>query len=227
MLRYFGFCLIAAGFFASAPAGAQEFVFKFGEYMKKGELELQEVDFPVVEFMTMDIPQSLMDRLDAVLQGITIDVPPEYDYYGYEIRRYMAHVGSFRTYASEARIEEGILSVKKARIIFDYWQQDLAEEMDDISDKIDAENASYTVRSTYKYNLGVISAFQIECQNWIDGNEAILDFLQESTGLYKTTDSEIIFRSKVELEAFTALINARDKARQEVIKYNPFAGVLY
>src|SRR4051812_43914435 len=46
-----------------------------------------EPNFIPVKFLKTTPPKTLQERIDRLVEGIKIDTPPEYDYYGYEIRR--------------------------------------------------------------------------------------------------------------------------------------------
>lgn len=186
-----------------------------------------EPDFQPVTFKKMNKPVTIEEWLDLVVQGILTDVPPEYDYYGYEIRRYMAKIGSDDVYKTQSRLTEEIQNISKARVILDYWNRHLSKYIEHIEQMIETQNASATIRSTYKYNTGAIQKFQIDIQRWFDANEMFLDFLTKERTSYKFDDGVLKFNNHVELGAFKALIDARNKARDTMNEYHSFSMMAY
>ena len=64
-------------------------------------LFVDEPFFKEVTFLNLEHPRTFQGRIDRLLYGIYTDVAPEYDHFGYEIRRYMAGVGLSLIHISE------------------------------------------------------------------------------------------------------------------------------
>jgi hypothetical protein len=189
--------------------------------------EKTDPEFPVVTFKKMAKPVTLEEWLELIVQGILTDVPPEYDYYGYEIRRYMAKIGSEDIYGIEARLAEEAENINNARAIMEHWNRHLMRHIEYIRQEIETQNASATIRSTYKYNAAVIQKFQIDIQRWFDANEVLLDFLAKERTSYKIADGVLTFNSSAERGVFKALIDARNKARDIMNEYHSFSMMAY
>lgn len=54
-----------------------------------------------IRFQQDKPPKGVVERIQRLTLGITTDMPPEYDVYGYEIRRYMAQVGNAKIYQDD------------------------------------------------------------------------------------------------------------------------------
>ena len=59
-----------------------------------------------VTFLKIDPPRSIKDRVNRLLHGLYTDIPPEFDHYGYEIRRYMAHIAGPNVLSNPERLQE-------------------------------------------------------------------------------------------------------------------------
>lgn len=192
------------------------------------EAPSEEPDIPQVQYLKIAEARSVQERLDSLLHGITVDVPPEYDHFGYEIRRYMAHVGNKEVYSSEARLDQELQNAGKARIVFDYWVSDLNKKMRAMNDAFDKDpNAAATYRTTLNYNRGVVTAFQTELGAWLDNNENLLKFLYENRQMYTFEGGHIKFSESLARDAFAALFAAREKSREIIQEYSPFAAVAF
>jgi hypothetical protein len=187
-----------------------------------------EPKFDKVTFLKVEPPRTLKESIDHLLYGIYVDTPPEYDHYGYEIRRYMANIAGMDVLADPARIEQELANIANARIIYEYWRKDLSKKISDISKAIEADpSVSPTMRSTFKYNSGVVTAFLTECRAWIDNNEAVLKFLRERQGQYVYKDPIITFDEKQDRLDFQMLYKAQQKALTEINEYLPFMVMVY
>ncbi len=65
-----------------------------------------------VEFHVFEKPSHIQGQVEALMHGITIGLPAEYDHYGYELRRYMRSVGNFDIYKNSADLEKQRLNIK-------------------------------------------------------------------------------------------------------------------
>jgi len=186
-----------------------------------------EPNFPPVKFLKIAPPKNLQDRIDRLVEGIITDIPPEYDYYGYEIRRYMAHAGAPEIYAEEKRLSDEALNVKKAHIVYNYWQEYLSDEMKAIGDEIEKTKPSSNIRDAFKYNSGIVAAFEIECRAWLDNNEALLDFIASDRDSFIFEKPTLTFNASSDRAAFVSILTAREKALAQMSKYHAFAGMIY
>ena len=186
-----------------------------------------EPNFALVKFLKTTPPKTLQERIDRLVEGIKIDIPPEYDYYGYEIRRYMAHVGTGQVYMDSKTLADEQLNVKKAHIIFRFWQDYLTNEMKEIAAQIEKDKAPSNIRDAFKYNSGIVAAFEIECRAWLDNNEALLNFLAEDKDAYSFQDPKITFDAYGDEASFVSIFFAREKSRAQINKYHSFAGMIF
>lgn len=182
---------------------------------------------PKVKFLKLEPPGSLQDRIDRLIHGIKIDVPPEYDHYGYEIRRYMAHAGNEEIYKDRKRLEQELTNIQNAKVVFSYWMVEIRKEVQGIEAEIEANNGSSGTRTAFNYNRGIVDAFQIEAQSWLNNNEDIVKFLVDNAGEYKLDKARLIFLQPEAMQAFSALFDAREKSRERINAYQPFAIMLY
>lgn len=182
---------------------------------------------PKTKFIQFDHPAHIQGQAESLMHGITIGLPPEYDHYGYELRRYMKSVGNFDIYKNSLRLAQERKNLEKARIISRYWRQKMNTDTGTLSKRIIAENADSKARTTYKLNSGILKAFTIEMQSWLNANEALLNFLAERQKFYKFDNGRIIFRSANDRAMFVSLYAAREKSRQQMHKYDPFKVMVY
>jgi hypothetical protein len=184
-------------------------------------------NIPQVKFLKQDPPTSLKDQIDRLLYGVKVDIPPEYDVYGYELRRYMAHIGGKEVYADPARVKEELKNIHKAKIILDYWRKDMMKQNDEIRDRIEAENPGAEERTGFKYNAGIVGAFLTECQGWIERNEDVLQFLADKEGQYSYSPPDFTFHNVSDRAAFAAKYTAAKKAHGYIVEYSTFAMMVY
>jgi hypothetical protein len=196
---------------------------------KKAELYLgpTEPDFPKVKFVTFDAPYHLQGRAESLVHGITIGLPPEYDHYGYEIRRYMQSVGNFQIYTDPAYLQEQLKRVYKAQVVYKYWKEKMINDIAQLEEDVQRENASSKTRSTLKLNASMVSSFMTELENWLRANQDFLEFLVRTNGLYKLEESTLAFKDPADRAFFVTLYGARKNARQHIVKYLPFRAMVY
>jgi hypothetical protein len=187
-----------------------------------------EPDIPEVKFLKITPPEKLTERVEALMHGIYTDIPPAYDHYGYEIRRYMAHIGGPRVLGDRKRLVHELMNVRRAAIILQYWQDALAQEEKAIAALIEADTTMPSALvTTFKYNTGYTEAFFVECRGWIANNEALLTFLLNRQGAYAYEEPVITFDDEKDLTAFESLLDARERARGHINGYAPFAVMVY
>lgn len=186
-----------------------------------------EPNLPKVKYIKQDPPRNLRERVDRLLEGIKTDIPPEYDHYGYELRRYMAHVAAPDAFANRDRLKAEATNVKNANIVFTYWRTEMLKEMKAIEKEIETQNAPSSVRTTFNFNQGVVQAFMVECQAWIQKNKEMLEFLEEAEGQYTFETPDFKFDNFAALSRFSALYKASEEARKYINEYVPFSQMVY
>jgi hypothetical protein len=194
-----------------------------------GEPAPKEPNLPKVKFLEMPPLKTLGDRVDALLYGIHTDIPPEYDYYGYEMRRYMANVGGPDVLGSAANLKTELENIRNAGIILEYWRKAVNKDIADLDKIITDDNAdvSTNVRTVFRYNRAVADAFFVECQQWIDNNKALLEFLQSMEGAYQYEDPIFMFHDNADRLKFVSLYKARQEALDHIREHGPFAVMVY
>ena len=191
---------------------------------------VMEPKIDAVQFLKIEEPRSLKERVDTLLYGVYTDIPPEYDHFGYELRRYMAHIAGPEVLGDPIRLRAELANVKKAQIIFDYWRKDLITKIKAIEATIEADpSVSSSIRTTFKYNSGVVNAFLTECKSWLDNNEAVLKFLVNASEaeVYTYEDPLITFDTREDKNAFMSLFRAQQQSVKNINEYAPFMQMVY
>lgn len=191
-------------------------------------LFVNEPYFKKVKFIKIEVALGLTERVDRIAYGIYTDIPPEYDHYGYEIRRYMAGVSNAKLFKKEGYLKEQLKNIKTAEIILEYWRKTLEKEMDEIEATIEKKNVTSSIRTAYRYNRGVAIAFFVECQSWIENNKRILEYLQEiGPKAYHYNNGAMSFSNKSYLKEFSAIFESKQRALREIRGYMPFRMMVY
>lgn len=197
---------------------------------QQAALFIDEPFFKKVTFLKLEEPSNFRERIDRLLYGVITDVAPEYDHYGYEIRRYMATVGNATRFEEEGFLEEQIKNVKTAGIILKYWKEKLKKDMEETEALIEERNETSSNRTTFKYNRGITNAFLVEAESWIENNRAVLEYLQKvgpQAYRYDEKTSDIYFKNKQYLRQFTSLYESKLRALKEIRGYLPFRMMVY
>ena len=180
-----------------------------------------------VTFMKVEPPRTMKERIDNLLLGIYTDVPPEYDHYGYEIRRYMTHTLSPEVLGDVEKIKAELVNIATARLILSYWQKDIFKRIADIEKELDADTTSTGLRSTFKYNRGIVEDFSSKIRRWLDGNEKFLKFLFENQGAFGFRDPEFLFDEQEDRNMAVSLLEQHKLALEEIRKFSPFSVMVY
>ena len=188
-----------------------------------------EPDFVQVEFLKIDPPKTLQERVDRLIQGIYVDIPPEIDHYGYEVRRYMAHVGNVDILKDRSRLEKEINNIKMANIILKYWRKELSKEISSLQEAIEAGDVLSQTRTSFRYNSGIVRAFFTELQGWLNNNENLLMFLWNKKGAYGYRDRtlSITFDKAEDFKEFKKLYKMQNDSLEHVNEYAPFMMMVY
>ncbi len=171
---------------------------------------------------------SLGERVERLIYGIKVDVKPELDHYGYEIRRYMAHVGNMRIYEDNEFLNEQMVNVKKSRVILDFWRKHLEKEIKEIESIIDNDSSiELRVRTTFKQNKFAVQTFLNILSSWIDSNERLLQAVKKEPNIYEVKYPELEIVIPTSRVNFFNLYSKRQAKLKDLRKYNPFAMMVY
>jgi len=229
-LKLLAFCLLLSVFVAAlaqhALADAQD---ELDIVFKRTLDERTEPQIPKIEFQALASPKNLKGRAEALTYGILVYVPPEYDHYGYEIRRYMAHILNKAVFVNRNRLAQEIHNIKNAKIVLEYWKKHLDSEMAKIEAQIEERDASSSVRSAFNYNRGAAEAFLSEAYSWLDQNQKLLQFLADkNTAEYSFRNGQFRFLSDRDTREFKRLANMREEAHKIITdKYYQFRTMPY
>ena len=201
------------------------------ERMNRGNNEYRppiEPSLKKVEFLKLDPPRSLKERIERLIHGIYTDVPPEYDHYGYEIRRYMSHVGNPNVYKSENNIRGQIQNIENAQIIMRYWREHQQKEIDTIEAEIEQRGISPTLSTSLKYHRGVAEAFFVEAESWMNNNKTGLEYLLTiGPEAYSLKNGVIRFKEREFFMKYASIYEAQQKALKRLQEYTPFRMMVY
>jgi len=184
-----------------------------------------------ITFLKEKPSYNLRARIKRLTHGIETDIPPEYDVYGYEIRRYMASVGNIKVYQDEDFLIKQIRNVRKAAIILDYWHEHVLKEMREIEQEIVSLSREGRVPSTdltaFRQNKRIVRGFMIDARSWIDSNERLLMDLFDNYGLYQLVYPEIQFiRPALRIDLYN-IFQLRQVNLREIRKYQAFSIMVY
>ncbi len=191
------------------------------------DLPPNEPNIVPVKFQEDKPPRGIMERIQRLTLGISTDTPPEFDVYGYEIRRYMASVGNAKIYYDDEFLVEQLKNAKKARIIASFWQKHLQTEIEEIENIIEEKDSTSSVRTAIKQARLETRSFIIDLQGWIDSNERLLTHILDMQGYIQFEYPEVIFIRPNERVEFFNRFQARQYKLKEIKKYQPFAMMVY
>lgn len=179
------------------------------------------------KFLQAAPPRNILERIERLRQGIDVDIPPQYDVYGYEIRRYMAHIGNTRIYSDEAFLIEQMKNVKKAGVILEYWQKHLDDEIDAIELEIKETEPSSSAWTIFRENRKSVRAFIVDARSWVDSNERFLQNVYDNFGDLKLEYPDLHFSLKGARIDFYNLLRVRQVNTREIRKYQAFSMMVY
>ncbi|MCB1650729.1 MAG: hypothetical protein KDI46_01620 [Alphaproteobacteria bacterium] len=194
-------------------------------------LFLTEPYFKEVKFLKMEPALSLTEKIDRLSHGINTDIPPEYDYYGYEVRRYMAAVGNASRFQEPTFIDDELHNIANAKIVLEYWRKELEKQMDEIEAEIDERDQVETsIRTSFRYNRGLAIAFFVEAEGWINNNELLLLHLKKIGPRAYNYDPEkelMVFKNRDQMREFTNIYQAKLQSLFQIRRYMPFRMMVY
>ena len=189
---------------------------------------LAEPVFKKVQYLTPEPPGYVEQQIESLVNGININVAPEHDHYGYEIRRYMASIAGPKILVSKEEIKQQLTNIKKAEIVLDYWRKNNSEKVKTIRAEMEKDNAKASLRSSFNYHNGTANAFFTEAQSWIDNNRDFLIFIYKlDNKSFNYIDPNIMFRDREDAVKFISILESQKAARKQIHKYVPFRTMVY
>lgn len=229
-------CVISfAGLLAINPAHAQtqKYLLMEGQQLpplieRNQGIVFEDPEFDNVKYLKLEPPKSLRERIDRLIHGSYVDLPPEYDHYGYEIRKYMAHVGGPLIPASTVNLKGQLQNIQSAKKIAELWRKKQLEEIRAIETKMEEHASSSSYRPKFKYNAGTVKAFFTELDSWLDNNEALLEYLLEIGPNAYTYEAPVFkFKDNKQRMSYARLYDAQLRSLEVIRKYPPFRVMLY
>ena len=186
--------------------------------------------FAQVPFKRLPEVSGLEDRMDRVIQGVIMDVSPEFDHYGYEIRRYMSKIGDIEIYTDEEFLKDQIRNVRKARVIAEYWIDRINKELDTLEEEVEKASAlAFSTKTEFKMNARRLKTFQIVLKSWINANEDFLMAVFNNFPEIELVYPELIVNataSSGRVDIYNALV-ARQTKLKEIRQYEQFIMMVY
>lgn len=166
---------------------------------------------------------SMRERVDRLVQGVNKNIPPEFDHYGYEIRRYMSRAGNLEIFEDEEYLKDQIRNVRKAAIVFKYWKKYLEDEVLEIEELVDNdETISPVIRTVFKQNKTTLKTFIVSLKSWIDSNERLLLHVYNNPEIFEVYYPEIIIISPQANVKFYNLSLIKQTKLKDMRAYRPF-----
>jgi len=171
---------------------------------------------------------SLGERVDRLVYGITTDIRPEHDHYGYEIRRYMSTVGNLKIFEDPEFLTEQIKNARKASVIAEYWKKSLNKVILAIQEIMDTDSGvDLRVRTAFKQNKIAAQTFLISLKSWIDANERVLLAVHKNSNIYDVEYPEILIVVPTTRVDFYNLYATKQAKLKDIQQYQPFALMVY
>lgn len=186
-----------------------------------------EPHFKQVKFIKQPEPKTLSERIDRLIHGIYIDIPPEYDHYGYEIRRHMKSIGTPNDLHNTLLLPEKIRNAKAARVILNYWKKELSDEIKEIEVLMESRDTTIAQKTTFRYNKRIVTTFLPEAYEWIDGNIYFLEYLQEISGQFYVNYPFYQIPNSNHRKKVKELYDQREQALENIVKYSPYRAMIY
>lgn len=175
-----------------------------------------------VKFLKYPPVNSIEERVDRLVQGVKQSIPPEYDHYGYEIRRYMAYVGNLKIYEDDDFLIEQIKNVRKAKIIAEYWEKALNQEIKELEEILSQDDASLSARTVLRQNKATLRTFIVVLKSWIEANERLLMFNFDNPRTFVVEYPEIIISDAKSRIAFYNLMAFKQVKLEELQRFGPW-----
>ncbi|MBI1301355.1 MAG: hypothetical protein GC137_06820 [Alphaproteobacteria bacterium] len=183
-----------------------------------------------IDFRKIPEVSETSERIAALIQGITIDIPPEYDHYGYEIRRYMSRIGNIKIYEDPEYLVEQIKNVRKSKVIAKFWADLLKKEITDIQALIDQDTdrrISLASKTAFRQNQRIAETFLISLDNWLVTNEEYLLHILDNQGKFVVSYPNIMIDEESMRVQFYNKALLRQTRLKEIKEYLPFSIMAY
>lgn len=181
-----------------------------------------------VKFLKIPPLTGNRERVSRLIEGIGKDVPPEYDHYGYEIRRYMADSVNTRVFEDNEYLIEQIKNVRKAKVIASYWQKLLESEIAEIEEMMANDGGiAFSVRTAFKQNKAMVRTFLISLNSWIDANENLLMYVLKDPNIYDLLYPEIIIIDSTTRREFYNFYTVKQTKLIDIKIYTSFAMMIH
>ena len=185
---------------------------------------------PVFELVQYSLPQpskTLESKIDGLLYGLNSYIDPEFDFYGHEIRRYMASTVTPSQMNNPAEVLEQYKNIRRARIVADQWKADVAAQVEQLNRDIETAASASRMRSKMTYSQNIIDQFFKNLDAWISTNQAAIEFYFRNKGEYEVVYPLYYFINFADKEDFTQIHIDREKALSEMQKHQPFTKMVY
>ena len=182
-----------------------------------------------VDYKKIPSFDSIEKEVDRLLFGITKKINPRFDRYGNEIRRHMARAGSVDVMVQATARKHEYERVKKAAQILEDWKTDKGGEIIGIEERISAysQEEQNLLNAQLSENLKVVADFYNLMDRWIKANLDMLVFLEMSQDEFDSVNPDKGFKNEDTQDMFNHLLQERNKARDMIRAYPPFAEVRY
>ncbi|MGH1398511.1 MAG: hypothetical protein ACRBCT_04780 [Alphaproteobacteria bacterium] len=194
---------------------------------KEIKIERYEPELPQIQFYDLEPPKTLQTRIESLIHGIGLSLPPEYDYYGYEIRRYMATVGNDAVFSDSDKLSEAIMAIRRAKLVLEKWKGVLNTRIKALQDEVEQTNSGSPERINFKFKRAEAQKFLNDCDQWITANEEMLLILAKNFKRYRYIAPVFDFRDADTLAAFIEAHATRDEALTAIHEYTPFRLMIY
>lgn len=181
-----------------------------------------------VKFLKMPKLNSIEEQVDRLVQGISLDVQPEYDHFGYEIRRYMSRVGDPEIYEDGQFLIDQIKNVRKANVIAEYWGKHIEKEIADIEEKMkNQKGISRATKTAFRQNKIKARSFMVALKAWIKSNEEFLMVLYDNPRSYSLDYPDLnVSNARIRTDIYNKLLIKRTRL-EGIKKYMGFAMMAY
>lgn len=168
-----------------------------------------------IKFLKQPPLTGIKERVNRLILGIALDVPPEFDHYGYEIRRYMSAVGDMRVYSDTDFLIKQIVAVRKAKVIAEYWENHTSDEIKAMEQEIEnGTNIPLTLKREFLENRSTVESFMLILNSWLDANERLLMFIFNNQGIYNIDYPQILITaSQKRIDLFNLIAIKQSKLR--------------
>lgn len=197
------------------------------EYFEKSFRVPKAPIFREIQFVKLPKINNLSQRIERLVYGIYTDVNPQYDHYGYEIRRYMVDTANPQFLNYSSHIEQNIEEIKKCRIILDFWKRELVKEMEEIEIELEKIQGVSKMKSTFRFNKNTINGFIPVAYSWLDLNLEYLEFLKEFHGQYFVQYPIYYFKDSYIQNRYMKLHHKRQQAVDRINTFSPFRLMMY